>query len=104
MADPKRQAEEKLENMSPDKKQEILDSFDEFQNYLNDKIQKGEKLGLSEEQLAKGAERVAEYLKNHEEPKNTEEKLLQEMWKVSDDDEKHKMAHTLVKLAKKEGN
>ncbi|MCE7791244.1 DUF3243 domain-containing protein [Salipaludibacillus sp. CUR1] len=90
--------------MSPDKKQEILDSFDEFQNYLNDKIQKGEKLGLSEEQLAKGAERVAEYLKNHEEPKNTEEKLLQEMWKVSDDDEKHKMAHTLVKLAKKEGN
>jgi hypothetical protein len=104
VADPKRQAEEKLENMSPDKKQEILDSFDEFQNYLNDKIQKGEKLGLSEEQLAKGAERVAEYLKNHEEPKNTEEKLLQEMWKVSDDDEKHMMAHTLVKLAKKEGN
>ncbi|SES31472.1 DUF3243 domain-containing protein [Salipaludibacillus aurantiacus] len=104
MADPKRQAEEKLENMSPDKKQEILESFDEFQNYLNDKIQKGEKLGLSEEHLAKGAERVAEYLKNHEEPKNSEEKLLQEMWKVSDDDEKHKMAHTLVKLAKKEGN
>lgn len=104
MADPKQQAEDKLENMSQDKKQDILDSFDEFQNYLNDKIQKGEKLGLSEDQLAKGAERVAEYLKNHEEPKNTEEKLLQEMWKVSDDDEKHKMAHTLVKLAKKEGN
>ncbi|QKS73167.1 DUF3243 domain-containing protein [Paenalkalicoccus suaedae] len=90
--------------MSSDKKDEILSSFDEFQNYLNDKISKGEKLGLSEDQLAKGAERVAEYLKNHEAPRNTEEKLLQEMWKVSDDDEKHQMAHVLVKLAKKEGN
>ncbi|TSB47568.1 DUF3243 domain-containing protein [Alkalicoccobacillus porphyridii] len=89
--------------MSSDQKQDILNSFDEFQNYLSDKINKGEKLGLSENQLAKGAERVAEYLKNHEDPKNTEEKLLQELWKVSDDDEKHHLAHVLVKLARKEG-
>ncbi|WP_054637238.1 DUF3243 family protein [Thalassobacillus sp. C254] len=103
MADPKKQAEEKLDNMSENKKEDILESFSEFQQYLKGKVEKGESLGLSEEQMAKGAERVAEYLKNHESPKNTEEKLLQEMWQVAEDDEKHKMAHVLVKLAKKAG-
>ncbi|MBM7096757.1 DUF3243 domain-containing protein [Bacillus sp. H-16] len=104
MANTKQQAEEKIQAMPEQKKEEILDSFGRFQDYLADKIKKGEKVGLSEEQIAKGAERVAEYLKNHEEPKNTEEKLLQEMWKVADDEEKHQIAHVLVKLAKKEGN
>ncbi|WP_026688515.1 DUF3243 domain-containing protein [Alteribacter aurantiacus] len=103
MANTQQQAEEKVQAMPEQKKEEILSSFDRFQGYLADKIEKGEKIGLSEEQIAKGAERVAEYLKNHEDPKNTEEKLLQEMWKVADDDEKHQMAHVLVKLAKKEG-
>ncbi|TMW70132.1 DUF3243 domain-containing protein [Alteribacter natronophilus] len=104
MANTKQQAQEKVENMSPEKKDEILQSFNEFENYLGDKVKKGEKLGLGEEQLAKGAERVAEYLKNHEDPRNSEEKLLQEMWKVADDDEKHQMAHVLVKLVQKDGN
>ncbi|PYZ95525.1 hypothetical protein CR205_18515 [Alteribacter lacisalsi] len=104
MANTQQQAQEKVEKMDQNKKEQILKDFNEFENYLADKINKGEKIGLGEEQLAKGAERVAEYLKNHEEPKNSEEKLLQEMWKVADDEEKHKMAHVLVKLAKKDGN
>lgn len=104
MADPKKQAEEKLENTSEEKKQEILDSFQGFLDYLKKQVNRGEKVGMGDEQLAKGAERVAEYLKNHEEPKNSEEKLLQELWKVSDEDEKRHIARTLVKLTKEEGD
>ncbi|MFC4736989.1 DUF3243 domain-containing protein [Bacillus daqingensis] len=102
--DPKQQAEEKLEHTSEEKKQEILDSFQGFLDYLNKQVNRGEKIGLGEEQLAKGAERVAEYLKNHEEPRNSEEKLLQEMWQVAEEEEKRHIARTLVRLAQKEGN
>ncbi|NJP37087.1 DUF3243 domain-containing protein [Alkalicoccus luteus] len=102
--DPKQQAEEKLDHTSEEKKQEILDSFQGFLDYLNKQVNRGEKLGLGEEQLAKGAERVAEYLKNHEEPRNSEEKLLQEMWQVAEEEEKRHIARTLVRLAQKEGN
>ncbi|SDO45356.1 DUF3243 family protein [Alkalicoccus daliensis] len=104
MVDPKKQAEEKLEDTSEDRKQEILDSFQGFLDYLNKQVNRGEKLGLGEEQLAKGAERVAEHLKNHEEPQNSEEKLLQELWKVAEDEEKRHIARALVRLAQQEGN
>ncbi len=40
------------------------------------------------------------YLAKHEEPRNSEEKLLQELWKVGDKDERHKLAHMLVKLGR----
>jgi hypothetical protein len=90
--------EEKLQNMDGNQKDQILSSFQEFKDYLGDKVSKGEKLGLNEEQLAKTAEKVASYLAKHEEPRNREEKLLQELWKVGDKDEQHKLAHLLVKL------
>ncbi|WP_223703363.1 DUF3243 domain-containing protein [Sutcliffiella deserti] len=90
--------ERKVENMDQDKKEQILADFDTFKNYLNDKIAVGKRVGLGEEQLALAAEKVADYLAKHEEPKNREEKLLQELWKVGDKEERHKLAHMLVKL------
>ncbi|WP_018924570.1 DUF3243 family protein [Salsuginibacillus kocurii] len=104
MTDPKREAENQIKEIPEEKKEDILQSYNQFQDYLKSKIEKGEALGLNEHQIAKGAERVAEYLKRHEEPRNTEEKLLQEMWKVADEDEKHAMGHILVKLAKEHGD
>ncbi|WP_252311537.1 DUF3243 family protein [Sinobaca sp. H24] len=104
MADPKKHADEGLEQTSEQKKQEILDSYQGFQDYLKKQIHKGEKVGLNEEQLAKGAERVAEHLNKKEDPKNPEEKLLHEMWNVADDEEKRPLARVLVRLAKEEGN
>ncbi|TVP87114.1 MAG: DUF3243 family protein [Alkalicoccus sp.] len=102
--DPKQQAEEKLKNVSEDQKKDILESFQGFMDYLNKQVNRGEKIGLGEEQLAKGAERVAEHLKNHEEPRNPEEKLLQELWKSAEEEEKRHIARALVRLSKKEGD
>jgi hypothetical protein len=61
----------------------------------------GEKLGLGEEQLAKTAEMVAGYLATNEEPKNSEENLLQELWKSGDKDQQHSLAHMLVNMVRK---
>ncbi|MBM7703639.1 DUF3243 domain-containing protein [Metabacillus iocasae] len=89
---------EQLNEMGEEKKDEILANFDRFKHYLGDKVHKGEKLGLNEEQLAKGAEKIGDYLAKHEEPRNREEKLLQELWKAGNQEERHKLAHILVKL------
>lgn len=59
--------------MSEEKKEDILSSFEGFKSYLGDKVSKGEKLGMNEEQLAKTAQKVADYLAKHEEPRNREE-------------------------------
>lgn len=90
--------DDKLQQMDSSKKEEILSSFNEFKDYLSKYVHRGEKMGLEEEQLAKVAEIVAEYLSKHEEPRNAEEKLLQELWKVGEPDQRHQLAHLLVRL------
>jgi len=92
--------ENKLNEMSQEKKDGILASFTEFQTYLGDKVSKGEKLGLSDDQLALAAKKIGDYLAKHEEPQNAEEYLLQELWKVGNDEEQRHLAHMLVKLVK----
>lgn len=80
-------------------KDRILANFDSFKSYLHKRIQLAQSIGLNEEQLAQAAEKVAGYLAANEEPRNSEEKLLQELWKVGTQEERHKLAHLLVKFA-----
>ncbi|CAM3478816.1 MULTISPECIES: DUF3243 domain-containing protein [Saccharibacillus] len=91
--------EQTIDRIGDDKKDKILQDFDEFKQYLHKRIKIGESIGLGEEQLAKVAEKVADYLAANEAPRNSEEKLLQELWKVGDKEERHKLAHLLVRLA-----
>ncbi|CAM3727735.1 DUF3243 domain-containing protein [Cytobacillus oceanisediminis] len=90
--------EQKLNNMGSEKKEEILSNFGEFKEYLSGKVSMGKKMGMGEEQLANTAQKVGDYLSTKEEPRNREEKLLQELWKVGTEEEKHKLSHMLVKL------
>ncbi len=86
-------------NMSEDKKEDIMQNFQSFKDYLGDQVHKGEKLGLGEEGLSKGAKRVGDYLAKHEDPRNREQKVLNELWNVANEEERKHMAHVLVKLA-----
>ncbi|ANU14164.1 DUF3243 domain-containing protein [Planococcus halocryophilus] len=95
-----KQVEEKLSNTDEKKKEQILADFSVFINYLSEKVELGEKMGLSEERIAQLAEKVASHLAKKEEPKNSEEYLLQRLWQVGDKDQQHMLAHMLVKLAK----
>jgi hypothetical protein len=88
-----------IEKIGPERKEQILNDFNEFLSYLSKRIEMGEKIGLGEEQLAKTAEKVGDYLASHEEPRNSEENLLQALWKVGKQEEKHMLAHMLVRLA-----
>ncbi|EKN70891.1 hypothetical protein BABA_03479 [Neobacillus bataviensis LMG 21833] len=77
---------------------DALTSFDDFREYLSGKVDLGIKLGMDEEQLANSAQKVADYLAVQQSPKNSEERLLQELWKVGTEEEQHKLAHMLVRL------
>ncbi|MDQ8732988.1 DUF3243 domain-containing protein [Paenibacillus sp. LHD-38] len=88
-----------LDRMNAETKDDILQNFDQFKGYLAKRIELAENIGLNEEQLALVAQKVAGYLAKHEEPRNREEKLLQELWKVGNEEEQHKLSHLLVKLA-----
>nr|WP_241156708.1 DUF3243 domain-containing protein [Bacillus sp. FJAT-42376] len=91
-----------VSRIGSDKQEEILKSFEGFKTYLREKVDVGKKIGLSEEQLAKTTERVANYLANHVEPKNREEYLLKELWKSGDKEQQHALAHMLLNMVERE--
>ncbi|MCD9022175.1 DUF3243 domain-containing protein [Cohnella silvisoli] len=94
--------ERAISSIDSGEKERILRDFDEFKGYLGKRIKLGESIGLGEEQMAVIAQKVADYLASHEDPRNSEEKLLQELWKVGTEEERHKLAHMLVRLAQPE--
>lgn len=90
--------DEALNRMGDERKDEILDSFEKFKQYLGERIELARNMGLSEEMMARAAEKIGDYLAASEEPRNREEKLLQELWKAGDQKHRHALAHMLVRL------
>lgn len=96
------QIENEMNAMHGTTKEEILKDFEEFKDYLKKQVNRGKKLGLDDGKLVKSAAILGDYLKKHEEPQNSEEMLLQELWSVADEDEKQHLAQLLVKLVDKQ--
>ncbi|MCY8309682.1 DUF3243 domain-containing protein [Bacillus vallismortis] len=96
------QIENEMHAMHGLTKEEILKNFEEFKDYLSKQVNRGKKLGLDDGKLVKSAAILGDYLAKHEEPHNSEEMLLQELWSVADEDEKKHLAQLLVKLVDKQ--
>lgn len=91
-----------LDSMDTEDMDQVLNSFQTFKNHLADKVGKGEKMGLSEDVMAKAAKKTADYLADNVEPRNREEYLLNQLWDCSNEEEKKHLSHILVKMAKDE--
>ncbi|MFD0673875.1 DUF3243 domain-containing protein [Cohnella sp. GCM10027633] len=91
--------ERAIASIDADERERILRNFEAFKGYLNERIKMARSIGLTEEQIAVIAQEVAEYLADHEEARNSEEKLLKELWRSGTEDERHMLAHMLVRMA-----
>lgn len=100
LVDMKDKVQKELSKIDGEEKDQILENFNRFKQYLSEKVELGENLGLSEEKLAKTTELVANYLAKHEEPRNREENLLMELWKSGTKEEQHTLAHMLLKMVR----
>jgi hypothetical protein len=69
---------------------------------LHDAVEQGKKMGLSEEQIAKGAARVGDWLSKHVCPATKEEEILTELWNVGTPEERQALASLIVKVVSKE--
>lgn len=90
-----------LSKIDGEDKNQILENFNRFKQYLSDKVELGENLGLSDEKLAKTTEIVANYLANHEEPRNREEYLLMELWKSGSEEEQRVLSRLLLEMVRR---
>ncbi|WP_057913350.1 DUF3243 domain-containing protein [Peribacillus muralis] len=81
----------------------VLDNWDQWKNFLGDRLNQGEQQGLSDGAVNNLAFEIGDYLAKQVEPQNDQEKVLADLWSVASDQEKHAMASVMVKLVENNG-
>lgn len=79
----------------------VLDNWERWKKFLGDKIEIAQQEGISQNVITEVAQQVGEYLAQEVEPKNEQERLLQELWNVASEEEQRAIANLMVKLVQK---
>ncbi|KMY49514.1 DUF3243 domain-containing protein [Peribacillus loiseleuriae] len=81
----------------------VLENWDQWKDFLGDRLNQGEKQGLSQDAITGLAIEIGDYLANQVDPKNDQERVLSDLWSVANEDEKHAIACLMVKLVDNNG-
>lgn len=81
----------------------VLNNFEQWKDFLADRLQAGQREGMDNDTIADVAYQIGGYLAEHVDPKNEEQRLLKELWDASSEEEQKVLANIMVKLVKGEG-
>lgn len=76
----------------------FTDTFDQFTEELASRLNVAQRAGMGREEIVNKAEDVGDWLNRTVPPKSPEQRLLKELWDVSDNREQHAIASALVKM------
>ncbi|WP_054949831.1 DUF3243 domain-containing protein [Numidum massiliense] len=76
----------------------VMDNFADWKQFLQDRVQQAHGMGMSDDTISNVAYQIGDYLAQKVDPENREQRLLQDMWSVSSDEEQRALASVMVKL------
>ncbi|TCZ80024.1 DUF3243 domain-containing protein [Paenibacillus albiflavus] len=79
----------------------VMNVFDKWKDFLGDKIDQAERSGMGDEMINKAAYHIGDFLSDKVEPKNSEEKVLKDLWDAGSEDEQRTLARLMVKMVDK---
>jgi len=72
--------------------------WDNWKKFLSQAVEFAEELGISRDRISALARQAGEVLADSVVPANPEQKVLKELWNVSDSQEKQMLANLMTKL------
>ncbi|MFN7250771.1 MAG: DUF3243 domain-containing protein [Anaerobacillus sp.] len=78
----------------------VLDNWEQWKGFLGERLQQAEQEGMNQQVVNDVAYQVGEYLAQQVDPKNEQERVLADLWKVASEEEQHAIANMMVKLVK----
>ena len=81
----------------------VLDNFESWKDFLGDRLHQAQGQGMSQQAISDLAYEIGGYLANQVEAENDQEAVLRELWNAANDQERHALANTMVKLVQNEG-
>lgn len=76
----------------------VLENFSNWKEFLSDKVDQAKDKGMNNDIISNVAHQVGDYLNNHVDPKNEEQRVLKDLWDVSSEEEQQALANIMVKL------
>lgn len=73
-------------------------SWEQWKQTLAQAVQRGQALGMSQEQLTNRAEQIGDILAQRVDPQNPEQRVLQELWNSADEQEQQAIASAIIKM------
>jgi hypothetical protein len=80
----------------------VLDNFEEWKDFLHNRVDQAESLGIGRDNINQIAYRVGNFLVNNVNPRNTQERVLKDLWSVADEDQQKVLGELMVKLVENE--
>lgn len=81
----------------------VLDNWNEWKNFLGDRLDHAQDQGMSQKVVNKFAHQVGDYLAEHVEPKNEQQRVLRDLWSVANEEEQDAIANVMVRLVDDNG-
>lgn len=72
--------------------------WDNWKRFLSQAVEFAEELGISRDRIAMLARQAGDVLADSVQPANPEQKVMKELWNVSDQQEKQVLANLMTKL------
>lgn len=76
----------------------VLDNFQEWKNFLSERVNQAQSLGMDNQSINDIAYELGDYLAKDINPQNEQELLLRDLWKVAGPQEQKTIAELMVKL------
>jgi len=76
----------------------VLSVFEKWKDFLGERVDQAQKAGMSDEAISNLAFHIGEFLAEKIDPKNSEERVLKELWDVGNEEERKTIARLMVKL------
>ena len=77
---------------------QVSSSWEGWKQQLAQAVKIGERMDMSQEQMAKRAEKIGDFLAQRVDPRNPEQKVLKELWQAADEEEQQAIAGAMIKL------
>lgn len=80
----------------------VLNDFDGWKEFLGDRLQNAEKSGMDEESINNIAAELGDYLAEHVDPKNEEQRVLSDLWNSADEQQQQALAGAMINMVKQQ--
>jgi hypothetical protein len=74
----------------------VLDNFQDWKEFLANRVSQASGNGMDSNKMEDVAYQIGNYLANHVDPKNEQERLLKDLWDAGTEEQRHAMAGVML--------